>query len=67
MTLVHQNFLDPFVGMPAHLAFQAFSLVTDHLSSRLLMGLARTSIFKNPETGKLRKFSMITLEALDTM
>lgn len=65
MAIFHQHFLDPFIGMPAHLAFQAFGLLTDHLSSRLLIGLARTPMFQNPETGKLRKYSMITLEALD--
>ncbi|KAF8443608.1 hypothetical protein BGX38DRAFT_1143808 [Terfezia claveryi] len=50
MAIFHQHFLDPFIGMPAHLAFQAFGLLTDHLSSRLLIGLARTPMFQNPET-----------------
>ncbi|KAF8422889.1 hypothetical protein EV426DRAFT_150887 [Tirmania nivea] len=65
MAIFHQHFLDPFIGMPAHLAFQAFGLLTDHLSSWLLAGLARTPMFENPETGKLRKYSKITLEVLD--
>lgn len=67
MTLFHGHFLDHFTGMPAHLAFQAFGIMTDHLGSSLLLGLARTRIFKNSETGKLRKYSIIVLQALDTM
>ncbi|KAF8475747.1 hypothetical protein BDZ91DRAFT_710238 [Kalaharituber pfeilii] len=65
MAFIHRHPLDPFVGMPAHLTFQALSIFTDFVSSRFLVWLVKTKLFKNPKTGKLRKYSVFAMETID--
>lgn len=59
------HILDLFGGVPAHLAFQALNLVAEYGQNRLLMWMVTTKAFRNPKTGRLRKWSWWSLECID--